>query len=78
MASQVEFTWFKYHCFSVSEHSISMEALHKFYFINYLLKNKVNIYFCEINTLISCMVTANMDMEKWTPSMKKFLHFFLF
>lgn len=60
MESKVEFNWLKYHCFSVSEHTTRMEALHKFYFIhNYPLKNKLNFFFCEINTLISCIVTAN-------------------
>lgn len=68
-----------YYWFSVSEHNTSMEPLHKFYLIHKISTEKqANIYFFEINTLISCTVTANINMEKWTPSMKKFTYFFLF
>lgn len=35
--------------------------------INHPLQGKLVVSFCEINTLISCMVTANTNVEKWTP-----------
>lgn len=66
-----------FHWFSVSEHNTSMEPLQKFYLIHKISTEK-QANFCENNTLISWMVTANINMEKWTPNMKKFMYFFLF
>lgn len=34
--------------------------------VNHPLQGKLAISFCEINTLISCMVTANTNVRKWT------------
>lgn len=53
-----------------------MEPLHKFYLIHKISTEKqANIYFCEINTLISCIVTANKHGKMNTKYEK--VHVFL-